>query len=194
MSSSTGAFNTGNGSSNPTVAVKVEPGLRNSPTPATISAPAASGPSAASSVSSANSVPVTISSSSSSTNNTTAVAPASVGITKEINKDGLSERALKAEAKLTTSPYDVDSWSILIKEYQSKKLEEARPFYERLVNQFPLTGRYWKLYIEHEMKARNYDKVEKLFQRCLIKVLHIELWRCYLNYVKVGFSTCDVFW
>lgn len=35
------------------------------------------------------------------------------------------------------------------------------------------------------MKFRNYDKVEKLFQRCLIKILHIELWRCYLNYVKV---------
>ena len=104
---------------------------------------------------------------------------------EKISKEIVSERGQKAELKLSENSYDLDAWSILIKEYQNKRLEEARPFYERLVTQFPLTGRYWKLYIEHEMKFRNYDKVEKLFQRCLIKILHIELWRCYLNYVKV---------
>jgi len=34
------------------------------------------------------------------------------------------------------------------------------------------------------MRAHNYEKVEKLFQRCLIKILNIELWKCYLNYIK----------
>ncbi|OWK17900.1 CSTF3 [Cervus elaphus hippelaphus] len=34
------------------------------------------------------------------------------------------------------------------------------------------------------IKAKNYDKVEKLFQRCLMKVLHIDLWKCYLSYVR----------
>lgn len=34
------------------------------------------------------------------------------------------------------------------------------------------------------MKARNYEKVEKLFQRCLIKILNIDLWKLYLSYVK----------
>ncbi|XP_053209017.1 cleavage stimulation factor subunit 3-like [Panonychus citri] len=95
-----------------------------------------------------------------------------------------TERGQKAEARLQDNPWDTEAWQILIKEYGAKKLEEARPFYERLVTQFPLTGRYWKLYIDHEMKSRNYDRVEKLFQRCLIKVLHIDLWRCYLNYIK----------
>lgn len=101
----------------------------------------------------------------------------------------MSERGQKAEARLQENPWDTEAWQILIKEYGAKKLEEARPFYERLVTQFPLTGRYWKLYIDHEMKSRNYDKVEKLFQRCLIKVLHIDLWRCYLNYIKVSCFT-----
>ncbi|TNN75830.1 Cleavage stimulation factor subunit 3 [Liparis tanakae] len=35
-----------------------------------------------------------------------------------------------------------------------------------------------------QIKAKNYDKVEKLFQRCLMKVLHIDLWKCYLSYVR----------
>lgn len=92
----------------------------------------------------------------------------------------------RAEARLKDNVWDIEAWQILVKEYSTKKLEDARPFYERLVTQFPLSGRYWKLYIDQEMKARNYTKVEQLFQRCLMKVLHIELWKCYLNYVKVS--------
>lgn len=98
----------------------------------------------------------------------------------------MSERVERAEGKLKENPYDVDAWQILIKEYANKKADEARPFYERLISQFPLNGRFWKMYIDHEMKVRQYSVVEKLFQRCLMKVLHIDLWRCYLNYVKVS--------
>jgi len=66
----------------------------------------------------------------------------------------------------------------------NKKIDELRSFFDALIEKFPLTGRYWKIYIENEMKYRDYEKVERLFQRCLIKVRHIELWRCYLNYIK----------
>ncbi|KAK2187952.1 hypothetical protein NP493_149g04059 [Ridgeia piscesae] len=34
------------------------------------------------------------------------------------------------------------------------------------------------------MKSQNYEKVEKLFQRCLMKVLNIDLWKTYLQYIK----------
>ena len=57
---------------------------------------------------------------------------------------------------------------------------------------FPTTARYWKVYIEQEMKYRNYERVEKLFQRCLVKILNIDLWKLYLTYVKetkAGLST-----
>ncbi|XP_075693890.1 cleavage stimulation factor subunit 3 isoform X2 [Rhinoderma darwinii] len=62
------------------------------------------------------------------------------------------EKVKKAEKKLEDNPYDLDAWSILIREAQ--------------------------------VKAKNYDKVEKLFQRCLMKVLHIDLWKCYVSYVR----------
>ena len=46
------------------------------------------------------------------------------------------------------------SFSIIVIIYvQSKKIDEARPVYERLVNQFPTSGRYWKLYIEQEVSV-----------------------------------------
>ncbi|XP_067120911.1 cleavage stimulation factor subunit 3 isoform X1 [Centruroides vittatus] len=96
----------------------------------------------------------------------------------------IPDRVKKAEKRLEQNIYDVEAWSVLVRDAQNKKIEEARPFYEKLVAQFPNAGRYWKLYIEHEMKSRNFDRVEKLFQRCLMRVLNIDLWRCYLGYVK----------
>ncbi|XP_057688471.1 cleavage stimulation factor subunit 3 [Corythoichthys intestinalis] len=94
------------------------------------------------------------------------------------------EKVKKAEKKLEENPYDLDAWSILIREAQNQPIDKARKTYERLVTQFPSSGRFWKLFIEAEVKAKNYDRVEKLFQRCLMKVLHIDLWKCYLAYVR----------
>uniref|UniRef100_A0A665VCK2 Cleavage stimulation factor subunit 3 n=1 Tax=Echeneis naucrates TaxID=173247 RepID=A0A665VCK2_ECHNA len=73
----------------------------------------------------------------------------------------IPEKVKKAEKKLEENPYDLDAWSILIREAQ------------RLIYVFPSSGRFWKLFIEAE-----------LFQRCLMKVLHIDLWKCYLSYVR----------
>uniref|UniRef100_A0A8C6NQ50 Cleavage stimulation factor subunit 3 n=1 Tax=Nothobranchius furzeri TaxID=105023 RepID=A0A8C6NQ50_NOTFU len=99
----------------------------------------------------------------------------------------IPEKVKKAEKKLEENPYDLDAWSILIREAQNQPIDKARKTYERLVSQFPSSGRFWKLFIEAEIKAKNYDKVEKLFQRCLMKVLHIDLWKCYLSYIWVDY-------
>jgi len=86
--------------------------------------------------------------------------------------------------KIQYDPFDIESWLILLRDAQSRPIEEVRePVYERLVALFPI-GKYWKMYIEHEIRYRNYDLVEKLFQRCLRKVLSIDLWKTYLKYVK----------
>ncbi len=34
-----------------------------------------------------------------------------------------------------------------------RKVEDARKVYERLVTQFPNAGRYWKIYVEHEVNG-----------------------------------------
>lgn len=40
------------------------------------------------------------------------------------------------------------------------------------------------MYIEHELKSRNFDQVEKLFKKCLMTVLNLDLWKTYLAYVR----------
>ncbi|EEB16461.1 predicted protein [Pediculus humanus corporis] len=93
-----------------------------------------------------------------------------------------NEKLIKAQNAIDKNPYDLDSWNILLRESMVRWIGEMRPFYEQLILAFPTCGRFWKIYIEQEMKGRNFEKVEKLFQRCLIKILHIDLWRLYLQY------------
>lgn len=94
------------------------------------------------------------------------------------------ERLVRAQQTVELRPYDIESWSVLLREAQSRNVNEVRSLYESLTTVFPTTARYWKIYIEQEMKARNFEKVEKLFQRCLVKILNIDLWKLYLTYVK----------
>ncbi|KAL8606799.1 hypothetical protein ACOMHN_049628 [Nucella lapillus] len=96
----------------------------------------------------------------------------------------IADKIVKAEKRIKAFPFDTEAWSVLIRDAQMKKIEEGRTLFERLVEQFPNAGKYWKLYIEQELKAKNYERVEKLFQRCLIKVLNIDLWKQYLSYIK----------
>ncbi|KAI6242732.1 hypothetical protein M3Y99_00179500 [Aphelenchoides fujianensis] len=68
--------------------------------------------------------------------------------------------------------------------FLARAIETARPFYEKLVAQFPNAGVYWKAYIEHELRTKNFENVEKLFAQCLTNVLNIDLWKYYLFYLK----------
>lgn len=91
---------------------------------------------------------------------------------------------MRAQQYVEARPYDIESWSILLREAQTRPVNDVRSLYESLVNVFPTTARYWKIYIEQEMKGRNFERVEKLFQRSLVKILNIDLWKLYLTYVK----------
>ena len=94
------------------------------------------------------------------------------------------DRASKAISRIQSRKYDTDSWNMLIKEATSNNIDDVEPFYEELLKTFPSSGRFWRVYIEHQMRFKRYDKASKLFQRCLEEVLSIELYKCYLNYVK----------
>uniref|UniRef100_A0A4W6C7J3 Cleavage stimulation factor, 3' pre-RNA, subunit 3 n=1 Tax=Lates calcarifer TaxID=8187 RepID=A0A4W6C7J3_LATCA len=65
----------------------------------------------------------------------------------------IPEKVKKAEKKLEENPYDLDAWSILIREAQNQPIDKARKTYERLVTQFPSSGRFWKLFIEAEVNT-----------------------------------------
>ncbi|CAK5012823.1 unnamed protein product [Meloidogyne enterolobii] len=79
---------------------------------------------------------------------------------------------LSPERRIELNPFD------------ARPIDQVRGFYERLVSQFNNAGRYWKAYIEHELRAKNFENVEKIFERCLVRVLNVDLWKCYVFYVR----------
>jgi len=95
-----------------------------------------------------------------------------------------TDKLRRAWAATEANQYDMEAWSLVMRDAQNRPVDEARPIFERLVGIFTTTGKFWKLYIEQEMRAYNFERVEKLFQRCLTKVLNIDLWRLYITYVK----------
>ncbi|KRZ69535.1 Cleavage stimulation factor subunit 3 [Trichinella papuae] len=88
---------------------------------------------------------------------------------------------ISPESRVNQDPYDIEAWYMLLRENLKKPIAESRPFFERLVENFPMCGRFWRYYVEQEIRAQNYEEAEK---RCLPKVLHIELWKCYVRYVR----------
>ncbi len=47
-----------------------------------------------------------------------------------------------------------------------------------------MQGRYWKYYVDQELAAKNYDKVDSIFSRSLLNCLNIDLWKAYVNYIR----------
>ncbi len=64
-------------------------------------------------------------------------------------------RLRAALAKVDSDPYDVDAWMVVIKDAQSKSIEETRDTMEKLVEAFPTSGRFWKIYIEQEVREKD---------------------------------------
>ena len=58
---------------------------------------------------------------------------------------------------------------------QLKKIEDARTVYERLVAQFPNAGRYWKIFIEHEVSKIHFLCFQNICKTLLTSLnFHVE--------------------
>ena len=51
------------------------------------------------------------------------------------SSDPAVQKIMKAEKRIEDVPFDIEAWNVLIRDAQGKKIEEARPFFERLVVQ-----------------------------------------------------------
>ena len=56
------------------------------------------------------------------------------------SSDPAVQKIIKAEKRIEDCPFDIEAWNVLIRDAQGKKIEEARPFFERLVVQVKLQG------------------------------------------------------
>jgi len=75
-------------------------------------------------------------------------------------QDWGQDKLNRAQKQLKENQYDLETWSMLIREAQLRWVNDVRPFFEKLVSTFPSSGRYWKIYIEQEVRKR---KLHSLF-------------------------------
>ncbi|KRZ88751.1 Cleavage stimulation factor subunit 3 [Trichinella sp. T8] len=86
--------------------------------------------------------------------------------------------------KILTNPLNVEAWSDFLESVDEIPIEEARFMYNKLIETFPSSPQYWTSFIRFELSNSAFVQVEALFRRCLLKVLHIDVWKIYLAYVR----------
>ena len=67
---------------------------------------------------------------------------------------------------------------------QQQAPSDYRPLFERCVGHFPSAAVCWYQWLETELRQRDLERAEELFERCLLRCPHIELWSLYLRYLK----------
>ncbi|KMZ62640.1 mRNA 3'-end-processing protein rna14 [Zostera marina] len=88
------------------------------------------------------------------------------------------------ESAETNHKYNIKSAEILAKNAENMAISEAALIYEQLISTFPTSVKYWKLYVEAYMAAKNDEATKQLFSRCLLSCLQIPLWLCYIRFIK----------
>lgn len=61
------------------------------------------------------------------------------------------DKLQRAEERIKNNVWDIEAWSVILRDAQSKKIEDARESFERIIAQFPTAGQYWKIYIQQEV-------------------------------------------
>lgn len=61
------------------------------------------------------------------------------------------DKIQRAEERIKANIWDIEAWSVILRDAQSKKIEDARESFERIIAQFPMAGQYWKIYIQQEV-------------------------------------------
>eukprot|EP00249_Psilotum_nudum_P012644 c23898_g1_i2 orf=376-1161(+) len=96
----------------------------------------------------------------------------------------VTEKERRARERIAADRYDVEAWTIIGNEAQLRPISEAAALYEGLLSTFPTAARYWKAYVESQMIANNDDATKQIFSRCLLNCLHVDLWRCYIRFIR----------
>ena len=95
-----------------------------------------------------------------------------------------SKRYTCMEERVAANPLDAEAWTLMIGEAQQQSPNDYRDVFEECLKHFPDSGYCWRLWIEAEIRAGDLQQVEKIFERCLIRCPHLQLWMLYLRYLK----------
>lgn len=88
------------------------------------------------------------------------------------------------EERLSADPLDADAWVALLAEASEQGPADYRPLFERCVSHFPSAACVWYQWLEAELRGKHTENMEGIFEQCLLRCPHVELWRLYLRHLK----------
>ncbi|KAH3758944.1 cleavage stimulation factor subunit 3 [Pelomyxa schiedti] len=91
----------------------------------------------------------------------------------------------KAEEEILTDIYDSEAWIILLRELANASTSALSSGYSTFLKVFPTSGKYWKTLIDLELREKNFEKVDEIFKMCLLQCPFVDLWKAYLQYIKL---------
>ncbi len=98
------------------------------------------------------------------------------------DENSMSKRQRQAEARLSSDPWDLDAWTILLQEAMQLQYADAEPLYKRLNTQFPPVARFWCPRADHAAREAP-DLVTAIFEEAVSNSpTSIELWRAYAKH------------
>ncbi len=98
----------------------------------------------------------------------------------------LARSLRQAEDAIDLDKYNTEAWTTLLTFSQTIApiSDDVRSVYELFFTLFPTSAKMWKVYMEAEVAAKRFDKVEAIVKRCLLQCLDVDLWMAYLSYVR----------
>ncbi len=61
------------------------------------------------------------------------------------------QRVRNSLKRISADPYDLEAWMLVVKDAQTRRIDDSRETFEALIKLFPTSGRFWKIYIEQEV-------------------------------------------
>ncbi|KAI9031293.1 hypothetical protein DFJ74DRAFT_655243 [Hyaloraphidium curvatum] len=99
------------------------------------------------------------------------------------------DRFQKLELRIANDPWDTDAWLGLLGEAMRRGEQSIiQDSFERFLKQFPTSARHWIAYADFEIARGDVQRIESIFARCLRSVLDVDLWNCYLSYVRKRYN------
>ena len=93
-------------------------------------------------------------------------------------------RCIRMEQRARDDPLDADAWVVVLAEACEQQPADFRPLFQRCVQHFPSAPSVWYQWLDAEQRNRDMVAMEGIFEQCLLRCPHVELWRLYLNYLR----------
>lgn len=101
----------------------------------------------------------------------------------EVN--GGANAAAKAAVKGKSKGDEMKMWRKMVDDLgKTSNVKKGREIFEKLLERFPLADEFWVQYCQLEFKALNFDQVDALLKRSLLRLNSVRLWLFYLAYIQ----------